>query len=530
MLSLFLCPKFWYFYFINFTAKIILLKEKYDIVIIGSGLGGLVSANILARHGYSVCVLEKNNQYGGNLQTFVRDKSIFDTGVHYIGSLAEGQNLHQYFTYLGIMDALKIEQLDSKYDKITFDNDPYEYAHTQGYQKFKETLVAQFPQEKETIETYCKKMQEVCETFPLYNLDGKTNGYDKENLRLKISDYLDSISDNYTLKAVLAGSNFLYAGKENTPLYVHALSVNSFIKSAWRCVDGGSQISRLLIRKIKEFGGEVYKHQEVVKFRFDKNDEIESVITKEGKVVKGDLFISNIEPKRTIEMLEGKGIRKAYANRIEKVESMISGFSIHIVFKPKTFKYINYNYYHFKDPKRVWKAQDYTQTSWPEAYLVSMGVRKNQDEWAENLTAMTYMRYDEVAEWKDTFNTVAQTSDRGESYKKFKNKKTEQFLVQLEKKFPNIRECIKSIHTSSPLSYRDYIGSNDGALYGYEKDADNPMMSFLSPKTKSKKLFFTGQSVNMHGILGVTISGVLTCSHIIGKEKLLDAINNSLVE
>ena len=58
------------------------MSDKYDVVIIGSGLGGLVSAIILAREGYSVCVLEKNQQFGGNLQTFSRDKVIFDTGVH----------------------------------------------------------------------------------------------------------------------------------------------------------------------------------------------------------------------------------------------------------------------------------------------------------------------------------------------------------------------------------------------------------------------------------------------------------------
>ena len=76
-------------------------KEHYDVVIVGSGLAGLVSAIILAKEGKSVCVLEKNNQYGGNLQTFVRNKTIFDTGVHYIGGLTEGQNLHQYFSYFG---------------------------------------------------------------------------------------------------------------------------------------------------------------------------------------------------------------------------------------------------------------------------------------------------------------------------------------------------------------------------------------------------------------------------------------------
>ncbi len=504
------------------------MKDKYDIVIIGSGLGGLVSANILSRHGYRVCVLEKNKQYGGNLQIFVRDKNIFDTGVHYIGSLGEGENLNQYFTYLGIMDELKLLKLDEEsYDIITFDDDKEEYFHAQGYEKFSKSLILQFPEETYAINKYCEKIQEVCRNFPLYNLDTSSEGYSIDILNIKISDYLDSITNNDLLKAVLAGSNFLYAGGKNTPLYVHALSVNSYIKSSWRCVDGGSHISRLLIKKIKEFGGEVYNYQEVVRFGFEGEDMV-SVFTKEGKEIKANLFISNIEPKLTVKMLDGKGMRKSYVNRIKSIKSMISAFSIYIVFKPKTFKYINHNYYHFKNPNKVWDAQEYSDSSWPEGYMLSMGVRKNQDEWSSNLTAMAYMKFDEVAQWKDTFNTVAEESERGVAYEKFKKEKSEIFINELEKKYPNIRECIQSVHASTPLSYRDYIGSNDGAIYGYEKDADNPMMAFLSPKTKAKKLFFTGQSVNMHGILGVTISAVLTCSHIIGKEKLMDSIKASL--
>ena len=73
------------------------MKEAYDIVIIGSGLGGLVSANFLAKEGYSVCVLEKNKQHGGNLQIFIRNKTIFDTGVHYIGGLDKGQTLYKIY-------------------------------------------------------------------------------------------------------------------------------------------------------------------------------------------------------------------------------------------------------------------------------------------------------------------------------------------------------------------------------------------------------------------------------------------------
>jgi len=502
------------------------VKKNYDVVIIGSGLGGLVSANILAREGKSVCVLEKNNQYGGALQIFVRDKSIFDTGIHYIGGLDKGQNLYQYFNYLGIMDDLKLKKLDEdKYDVITFDDDETEYPHAQGYENFAKKLIEQFPDEEVAIHKYCDKLIDTCNKFPLYNLRVGSAYYENTDLlSLKISDFINSITKNEKLKAVLVGSNFLYAGIEDkTPLYVHALSVNSYIKSSYRCINGGSQIAKLLIRRLKEFGGEAYKYKEVAKFGFEEKN-LTSVITKDGTEIRANLFISNIEPKETIRMLGENRLRKSYSRRIESIESIISAFSIYMVFKPKTFKYINHNYYHIKDYKNIWKVQDYTPENWPLGYMVSMSVKSNTQEWADNMTAITYMNYDEVLQWENTFNTVAEKSDRSQNYEDFKNEKIEKMLSELENKFPNIRACIHSVYASTPLSYRDYIGVNRGSMYGYVKDADNPMKSFLSPKTKLKNLFFTGQSLNMHGVLGVTISAVLTCSEILGKEYLLDKI------
>ena len=223
-------------------------------------------------------------------------------------------------------------------------------------------------------------------------------------------------------------------------------------------------------------------------------------------------------------MVGEEHFRKSYNTRIQDLESTISAFSIHLVLKPKSFPYINKNYYHFKDASRVWQGHEYTEASWPETYMVSMGVRKNQNEWGDQLTAITYMRYEEVAQWEDSFNTVANKNDRGQTYAEFKKAKTEVFLKELEKKFPNIRECIQSVYTSTPLSYRDYIGCNQGSMYGYVKDVNNPLLSFISPRTKIPNLFFTGQSLNMHGILGVTISGVVTCSEILGGEYLVNKI------
>ena len=150
------------------------MKKEYDILVIGSGLGGLVSALILAKEGLKVCVLEKNNQYGGNLQTFSRDKLIFDTGVHYLGGLSQGQNLNQYFSYLEIMDELELQKMDEDgYDKITFEDDPVEYPHAQGYKNFVKQLSEFFPHEKENLESYCEEIQYVCSQFPRYNVIGK---------------------------------------------------------------------------------------------------------------------------------------------------------------------------------------------------------------------------------------------------------------------------------------------------------------------------------------------------------------------
>lgn len=504
------------------------LKKKYDVVIVGSGLGGLVSAIILAKEGKSVCVLEKNNQFGGNLQTFVRDKTIFDTGIHYIGGLSEGQNLHSYFSYIGIMDDLRLKKMDEDaYDVITFEGDPNQYPHAQGYENFIQQLVKYFPDEEEVIREYCNKLIYACDSFPLYNLKND-GGYQNEVLSINAKALLDELTPNEKLKAVLAGSNFLYAGDDyRTPFYVHALSVNSYIQSSWRCLKGGSQITKQLIKQLKKFGGETYKHSEVIDFTYE-NGKLLSAKTKNGDEYFGDIFISNIEPKTTLNLIGKDKFRKPYYDRIQSLEVIIAPFSIYIVLKPESLPYRNYNNYHVKDASRVWKAAEYTQESWPECYMISMNVSEENQVWAESITAITYMRFDEVQQWENTKNTVANKEDRGEDYENFKNQKIEVFLKEIEKKIPNIRECIKSVHASSPLSYRDYIGGHNGNLYGYVKDSNNPMKTFISPKTKIENLFLTGQSISMHGVLGVTIGAVVTCSEIVGKEYLVNKINSEL--
>ena len=140
---------------------------------------------------------------------------------------------------------------------------------------------------------------------------------------------------------------------------------------------------------------------------------------------------------------------------------------------------------------------------------------------------MTYMRFSDVKKWEHTVNTVSNETSRGEDYEAFKKKKAELLFDCVEKQFPGFKASIKSYTTASPLSARDYIGDDEGSLYGLTKDYRQPLKTFISPRTKIPNLLLTGQNINLHGILGVTVSSILTCAQVLGMEYLVDEIKNA---
>lgn len=134
--------------------------SKYDIIIIGSGLGGLECGAILSKEGFNVCVVERMHNSADASRTYQRKENLFDTGIHYVGSLDEGQVMNQYFRYFGIMDKLKVRRLDdTAFDTIYYKGKSYDYA--MGYPQFIETLCQSFPHEKEHLKRYAAELQAV---------------------------------------------------------------------------------------------------------------------------------------------------------------------------------------------------------------------------------------------------------------------------------------------------------------------------------------------------------------------------------
>ena len=492
-------------------------------------MGGLCTAFILSKAGYKVCVLEKNRQFGGNLQVFSRSKNVFDTGVHYLGGLAEGQNLNQCFKYFGLMDKLKLIPLDiNGYDQISFEGDSTIYKHAQGYPHFVHTLSKTFPEEKNNLTRYVQKIKEICDAFPLYRLQAKK--IDAEifkYLETDVQTFLESISPNSKLQRVLAGTNLLYAGEAHkTPLYVHALVVNSFIESAWRCEGGSGQIAKHLVNSVREMGGTVLPYSEAVKFHF-LGEEIKEVELANGPRIQANHFIANIDLNRLVGLMDPEHIPPSFKARIQKLETSASAFLVYLSLKPGTLAYFNYNRYHYLSDD-VWNNTIYSEESWPKMIALFPQIKAGSHEHTDSLIVMTYMHYEEMKSWLHTKNIQPNHSySRGKDYEAFKNRKTKKIIETVEKILPGITKNLIHTEAATPLTQRDYIGSEKGNLYGFQKDYQNPLGAFFSPRTPIANLWLCGQNVSLHGILGVTLSAIECAGEFIDREKLLKDIRSA---
>jgi len=324
---------------------------------------------------------------------------------------------------------------------------------------------------------------------------------------------------------VLAGNNMLYAGSgDETPLYVHALTVDSYMESAWRVMDGGAQITKTLAKNISDAGGLIIRNREVKKLVVE-DDRVQYVLLHDGSTLQAENFISNASPAHTYQMTDSPLIRPATRKRAEGLQSTISSFILNIVFKSGQFPYLGHNYY-YQEEGSIWEMDNYQENNWPLGYAVYL-TPGAKNGFAKGMTIFAYMRYEEVQPWASSFNTVASKQDRGAGYEAFKNKKTDQLLNRVEERFPGLRQSILHTYTSTPLSFRDYIGNDDGNLYGSVKDYRNPMATLISPKTRISNLFLTGQYLNLHGILGTSISGMITAMAVTKKEDFIEKIRNA---
>ena len=485
------------------------------VIIIGSGLGGLSCGVILARQGYRVTVLEQGVQVGGCLQCFSRRGGKFETGMHFIGSASEGQTLDRLLSFLEVKPDITLSQLDpTGYDVVSLCGQHFRFAN--GREPFIEQMSQYFPAQRDNLVRYFDLVDKVASASSLHSLKNveTDKAVNMEYQLRSINEVIDEVISDPLLAKVLVGNLPLYAAeKDKTPFSTHAFIMDFYNQSAYRIVGGSDQVANSLVSTIERYNGKVLTRSKATKIVCDETHATGVEVNGEA-FMEADIVISDAHPMRTLELLDTNLIRPAFRKRINAIPQTVGGFSVYLHFKENAVPYMNANFYGYLQDS-PWDCEHYDDASWPKGYLYMHLCHEPQPQFARTGVMLSYMQMADVEKWKGT-----RVGHRGDDYEAFKHEKAERLLSTLEREFPELHGQITDYYTSTPLTYLDYTGTEGGSMYGIAKDVSLGAACRVPHRTRVPNVLQTGQNINSHGILGVMVGTIVTCTEILGPLKI----------
>lgn len=490
------------------------------VVIIGSGLGGLSCGVVLAKNGYDVTVLEQGAQVGGCLQCFERRGARFETGMHFIGSAAEGQTLDRLLRYLEVRDDIRLSPLDPQgYEVVSLMGQHFAFAN--GREPFIEQMSRYFPHQRDHLQRYFDLIEKVARASSLHSLKyAETDEVVNMDYQLRsINSVIDELITDPLLAKVLVGNLPLYAAERNkTPFSTHAFITDLFNQSAFRIVGGSDAMAKSMVNTIGRYGGRVLTRHKATRIVCD--DRQATGVEAGDAFVPADIVISDAHPMRTLELLDTRLIRPAFRARVSAIPQTVGVFAVYLHFKDCAVPYMNYNFYGYAGDT-PWDCEHYDAQTWPKGYLYMHFCHSSRPRYAQTAVVLSYMQMDDVRRWMGTG-----TGHRGEDYEAFKRERAGRLLDLVEREFPHLRDKIQHYYTSTPLTYLDYTGTEEGSMYGVAKDVSMGVACRVPHRTKVPNVLQTGQNINSHGILGVLVGSVVTCSELLTSKLIYEQIIN----
>ncbi len=483
---------------------------KYDVIIIGSGLGGLECAHILSRQGMSVLVLEREVQPGGCMQSYPRRSASapagtkllwYDTGLHYVGGLAEGQALHEKFKQLNLLN-LPWQRMDADgFNRVFIEGRNYHIA--EGFDHFIDTLAADFPEERQGLRAYADILKK------------SLNVHDMENAAPLIEEgawnFLNRTFSNPLLIDVISGTaQNMELRKESLPLFVFAHANASYIESSWRLRGDGNQLVHSLINDIRQYGGEVLCRSEVEEL-IERDGQVVAARCTNGETYEGRFFISNAHPAITLDLVkQSQLIKPIFRRRMTSSKNTCGFLTVSLRLRPESLPYANYNQFVYRD-RDVWEINRPDSPYIINGLMISYRTPE-QGTFAEQIDLLTPVQWQLFEPWTDT--TIGK---RGQDYKDLKKRLANECIELAEHCMPGLSHMVDECYVSTPLTYRDYTLTPKGSAYGIRKDYHTPMFNIIPPVTTIPNLLLTGQNLIMHGIEGVTQTAFLTSSTLMKK-------------
>ena len=508
---------------------------SYDVIVIGSGIGGLTTAGLLARAaGKRVLVLERHTEPGGLTHTFRRDGASWDVGVHYIGQVGPGSRARAYFDYLSGGE-LEWNRMPDAYDRFVYPD--LDLSVSSDPDRYERELVAAFPQEARAIHRYFKAVRRttawaamgfVQEMVPrpmasLLRLAQRMGGRTATGTT---KAYLDSHFRSPELKAVLASQWGDYGLPPSRSAFaVHAMVVSHYLEGGWFPQGGSARIARTFEKGIEQAGGAVRVAQEVTEILLDDGAasgvrvmDHRGPLSRE-RVYRAPVIVSAVGASNTFNRLLPTfgDIGRLTGPARHTLEDLGTGTSAVTVFlrlrdDPRSIGLDGGNIWVNRDldHERTQEHSVCLLEGRPHDVFVSFPSVKSGES-PHTAEIISFCDADSFRQWADL-----PKGDRGPDYSALKERVARGMLDLAESAAPGLSDLVDYLEVSTPLTYAHYTAHPAGAFYGPPATPLRYRSDPLGPRTAIPRLFLSGQDAGSTGIMGAMMGGLAAACQVLG--------------
>ncbi|MBU2067884.1 MAG: NAD(P)/FAD-dependent oxidoreductase [Gammaproteobacteria bacterium] len=510
-----------------------LVQGDYDAIIIGSGIGGLTTAALLAKLGKRVCVLEQHYTAGGYTHSYEREGYEWDVGVHYIGEVHKPWSaIRRVFDVISD-GKLEWAPMDAHYDRIVIGDKTYDYVA--GREEFKAEMARHFPGETAVLERYVDLLSEVSAKVPRFfagqALPRSLGMLYSKLRRLWLPDYffkttrevLEGLTDNQELIGVLTAQWGDYGLPPAEAAFVmHAMVAKHYITGGNYPVGGATKISESIIPVIEATGGQVFTYAGVDKILVENGRAVGVRMQKDGFEIRAAQIVSCAGLVPTYTRLLDHQVASEYGllEQLPKVKLSAATLCLYAGFKGSAaeLKLPKTNYWVYPTHDHDHNVSSFMTGQNPAMPLIYISFPSAKDPaWDAHypnkatveIVAPTQPQW--FAQWKGTT-----WGKRGADYEAFKAELTAQLLETLYQHQPQLRGALDFCELGTPLSTEWYQWNEQGEIYGIDHTVQRFEQHWIHSQTPIKGLYLTGADTVTAGVGGALMAGVLTASRMLG--------------
>ncbi len=504
--------------------------EQCDAVIVGAGLGGLMTGARLAQAGQKVAVFDQHYVAGGCCTMFSRGgprhRRNFDIGLHYIGDCGDDGQIPQVLAEVGVkLDYVPLDP--DGFDTLVFPE--LTFPIPVGWDRYRERLMEHFPREKRGIDRYLRFLREVdfMQQAMARRKPGLRLAWDAvTHARLAgryvngtLKDLLDTCTDDPLLRAVIAGQSGDYGlPPSQVSAALHAGLVNHYFKGAYYPLGGGQTIADQLAQTIEDNGGSVHLRRGIEHIMVE-NGRATGVRTETYKgaqyEVRAPRVISNADMQLTLQhLMDESDLDERWSQRKDNLKMAAALFicCLNVKGDMRQRGMRNANYWQFDgtDMEGFYAARDLN----PRGCYITAATLKDPDTphhapaGEDSVEVMTVLPGDARSWGVDVDGVENWKYKKSAVYQGHKQRIEDNLIARLDALFPGAAENVTFRESATPMTHTRFTRATDGTGYGIACTPDQFMQHRPGYRGPVQGLYFTGASTRSgHGVLGSLLSG-----------------------